>query len=140
MSTGGCTPPAPEHEPGGLSWYEVLGVDPAAGLGEVRAAYRDQARALHPDSRDPALPPAEADAALRLVNHAWSVLGDPQRREAYDQWLEDEWLQRDAPGDHRPEGEHFHAGPRFPWWIVALAVLLVIFVFTAYAGGPAAPR
>ena len=140
MSTGACTPPAPEHDPGGLSWYEVLGVDPSAGPVEVRGAYREQARALHPDSRDPALPPAEADAALRLVNQAWSVLGDPQRRAVYDEWLEDEWVQRDEPGRRGSEGEHFHAGPRFPWWIIALVVLLVIFVFTAYAGGPSAPQ
>ena len=30
-------------------------------------------------------------------------------------------------------------GRGFPWWIVVLAVLLVIFVFTAYAGAPAGP-
>ncbi|MBW3614984.1 MAG: J domain-containing protein [Actinobacteria bacterium] len=115
-----------------LSWYEVLGIDSDAGAAEIRAAYRDQARALHPDSRDPALPAAEADAALRLVNEAWSVLGDPQRRAAYD-----EWLQVGAPADTGPEAAQFHAAPRFPWWAVALVVLLVIFVFTAYAGGPA---
>ena len=119
-----------------MNHYQVLDVEPWATAEELRAAHRRAVRALHPDSRDAALPPAEADAALRLVNEAWAVLGDPARREAYDDALE--------IGGGRVDGEAWHDGAfhgrrGFPWWIVVLAVLLVIFVFTAYAGAPAGP-
>ncbi len=115
------------------SWYDVLGVAPASSIEEVRTAYRAQARALHPDTRDPGFPGAEADAALGLVRSAWAVLGDPDRRASYDEALE----QGSFDADEEPWRHGGPHGRRFPWWIVALAVLAVIFVFTAYAGGPA---
>jgi curved DNA-binding protein CbpA len=123
-----------------LNPYAVLGVAPSATDEELRAAWRAAVRALHPDSRDDDVPPAEADAALRLVNDAWSVVGDPDRRRAYDAGLElgperadaDQWWTTSS---------HAHATrvARFPLWMVVLAVLLAIFVFTAYAGAPAGP-
>ena len=121
-----------------MNLYDVLDVPAWASPDEVRAAHRRAVLALHPDTRDASLPAAEADAALRLVNQAWEVLGDPARRDAYDDALE--------VGGDRVDGEAWpersmvlHGRQGFPWWIVALAVLLVIFVFTAYAGAPAGP-
>lgn len=118
--------------PGLPDWYQILDVEPSASTDDIRAAYRRLARTLHPDSRDPALPSADADAALRLLNEAWSILGDDDRRAAYDEGLEET--------DQRADTESWsrHA-PRFPWWLVALAVLFLIFVFTAYAGDPTPP-
>ena len=120
------------------TWYEVLGVPPTAGTEELRAAFRANVRALHPDSRDPSLPPGDADAALRLVNAAWAVLGDSRRRAAYDAELARSAGvgALDGDGDHPDPALWAHTGPRFPWWLVILAVLVVIFVFTAYAGTP----
>jgi curved DNA-binding protein CbpA len=112
------------------SWYDVLGVPVGASLEELRAAHRAQVRALHPDTRDPDVPADDADAALRLVYQAWEVLGDARRREVYDESLEE--TVGSADGEVWLHG----AAPRFPWWIVVLAILLVIFVFTAYAGAP----
>ena len=118
-----------------MNWYEVLDVPRWATDEELRAAHRRAVRALHPDSRDADLPAAEADAALRLVNEAWEVLRDPARRDAYDDVLEIGGGRVDAEGwRDGPGGWHDRAG--FPWWIVVVAVLLVIFVFTAYAGAP----
>jgi curved DNA-binding protein CbpA len=113
------------------SWYDVLGVPPGASEESLRAAHRAQVRALHPDTRGPEVPAEDADAALRLVNEAWEVLGDPRRRDAYDESLEERRVSAD--------GETWIHGParRVPWWIVVLAILLAIFIFTAYAGAPA---
>ena len=118
-----------------MNWYEVLDVPMWASEEELRAAHRRAVLALHPDTRDASLPSAEADSALRLVNQAWEVLGDGARRRDYDDALE--------IGGGRVDGEGWRDGPSglhgrrgFPWWIVVLAVLLVIFVFTAYAGAP----
>lgn len=128
-----------------MNLYEVLDVAPSSSAAELRAAHRRAVRSLHPDSRDATLPAAEADAALRLVNEAWAVLGDPSRRGAYDDALEigggrvdgEGW--RDGPNGWEDDGHDPRSRPGFPWWVVVLAVLLVIFVFTAYAGAPAGP-
>lgn len=119
------------------SWYDVLGVAPDASPGELRARYREQVLALHPDTRAPDLHTADADAALRLVNEAWAVLGDPVRRADYDVGLEESPF---GAEEGTWDGARFHGRTQLPWWILVLAVLLVIFVFTAYAGAPVRPR
>ncbi len=62
-------------------YYQTLGVPRDAGADEIKKAYRRLARKYHPDVSK------EADAAARMaeVNEANAVLGDPQRRAAYDQ-------------------------------------------------------
>jgi curved DNA-binding protein CbpA len=115
-----------------VNLYDVLGVSSMATPAELREAHRRAVRSLHPDTRDPSFVAAEADVALRMVNEAWAVLGDPTRRSAYDEDLE--FGRADADGEAWLQAPH--GGARFPWWVVVLAVLLVIFVFTAYAGAP----
>ena len=61
------------------TFYEILGVSRHASAAELRRAYLEQARLLHPDTA------ADADErAMQAVNGAWAVLGDPARRRAYD--------------------------------------------------------
>ena len=83
-----------------LDPYDVLGVVPTASDDELRAAWRSAVRALHPDTRADDVPPAEADAALRLVNDAWSVLSDPDRRRAYDAGLKVAQVNALVPAAH----------------------------------------
>ncbi len=69
-----------------MSLYEVLGVAHDAPAAEIRRAYVRLARRHHPDffvGREPHLR-LEAEQRMRAVNQAWSVLGDPGRRQAYD--------------------------------------------------------
>jgi DnaJ domain len=63
--------------------YGVLGVGMHASETEVKAAWRDRAKANHPD-----LNPGDSGAADRMlaVNQAFEILGDPRLRAAYD-WL-----------------------------------------------------
>lgn len=65
--------------PGAGDPYKVLQVDSEAEDEVIAAAYRRLARKYHPDT-------AGADAAPRMaaINAAWEVLGDPQRRAAFD--------------------------------------------------------
>jgi hypothetical protein len=122
----------------------VLGVAAEASAEEVRAAYRARAQALHPDRRrrtDPA-----ADAEMAAVNDAWSTLRDPARRSAYDRSLGVAPHQAAAATGQAPRRPAHDPPPVLdappgclsplasvgPWMLV-LAVLAAIFVFTAYA-------
>lgn len=66
---------------GRVDYYEVLGVQPSANLARIRSAYRRLARRLHPD-----LNPNDllVEERYRLVQHAYEVLADPDRRAEYD--------------------------------------------------------
>lgn len=66
--------------------YTVLGVDPGSTPAQVGRAYRNLVRAHHPDTRPvgDTTHAAASDAALHQVLAAYAVLGDPQRRAAYD--------------------------------------------------------
>jgi hypothetical protein len=69
------------------NYYEVLGVTPTASLDQMRAAYRDKVRIIHPDSAIVASPTASLQMAQ--VVRAWSTLSDPLLRRAYDEELFD---------------------------------------------------
>ena len=57
--------------------YTVLGVERSADRTSIRRAYRIRAREAHPDF-------GGDEQAMARVNEAWRVLGDPERRAAYD--------------------------------------------------------
>ena len=61
-------------------YYRIIGLPPSASLAEVKAAYRKQAFALHPDRN----PSEEAHAAFRELQEAYEVLSEPDRRSDYD--------------------------------------------------------
>ncbi|MFW6171517.1 MAG: DnaJ domain-containing protein [Planctomycetota bacterium] len=63
------------------SYYEVLGVVPAASAEEIEGAFRALARKWHPD-----LCPNVQEAAehFKRVAEAYEVLGDPEKRRRYD--------------------------------------------------------
>lgn len=65
------------------TYYDVLGVAPHAGHDEIRRAYRGLAQRHHPDA-NPGRAAAGASAAMAEINAAWTVLGDEERRRAYD--------------------------------------------------------
>jgi Ca-activated chloride channel homolog len=68
------------------SYYDLLGLPKDAILEEIRRAYFEAARKIHPDvSPDP-----NASEKFIQIQKAYEILIDAQAREAYDQKLENE--------------------------------------------------
>ena len=90
--------------------YDHLGVSQEASHEEIKRAYHALARRHHPDAHAGADTAVLDEARRRMVviNGAWAVLGDPDRRRAYDAAVD-----RTRTGrEERGRGEE----PRYPEW------------------------
>lgn len=74
-------------------YYSVLGLARTATESEIKAAFREKARKLHPDvNRDD----PNAEERFKEVNEAYEVLSDAEKRRMYDRFGEDWQRYRDA--------------------------------------------
>ena len=102
----------------------MLGVGPSASGDEIRAAYRREARRLHPDSAGSA-----SSSEMARLNEAYRVLSDPGRRVMYDRsrapsptsthHSRPTGSPEDAPMPQMPVGP-----ARFPWRFVTVIALI----------------
>ncbi len=70
-----------------MNYYEELGLKPDASPAEIRQAYRNLARLLHPDRHpDPELRRL-AGGQMKRLNTIYETLSDPLRRRDYDTGL-----------------------------------------------------
>merc|ERR1719510_388461 len=61
-------------------YYKVLGINKKATEKEVKKAFREKAKLLHPDKNDS----PDAEQQFRELAEAYEVLSDPQKRKSYD--------------------------------------------------------
>jgi len=67
-----------------MDYYQILGVPRTSGAQEIKRAYRKLAVTYHPDKN----PSPQAENIFKEINEAYDVLGDPQKRRAYDMRFE----------------------------------------------------
>jgi len=77
------------------NYYAILNLDPDVTLNEIKSAYRKLARQYHPDMN-----PGDKSAEERFkdVVEAYDVLGDPEKREKYDELRQWQRKQRNRNG------------------------------------------
>ena len=76
-------------------YYKILGIERSATQAEVKSAYRKLARKFHPDINKE----EGAEAKFKEVGEAYEVLGDTEKRAAYEQ------LGKESGQDFRPPPE-----------------------------------
>lgn len=62
-------------------FYEILSVEKSASEGEIKKSYRKLAIKCHPDKN----PHPRSSEAFKILNKAWEVLSDPQKKRIFDQ-------------------------------------------------------
>ncbi|HEY9805642.1 MAG TPA: J domain-containing protein, partial [Candidatus Obscuribacterales bacterium] len=120
------------------NYYTLLGLHPSASPQQIRRAYRDLSKQLHPDTTT--LPPAIATAKFQQLNEAYATISNPERRANYDRKIGYSRLHvMQAPADlNRPaaQSRRFSSSayldptdrPLSPGEIFALFILGVTFV------------
>ncbi len=61
-------------------FYNTLGVSKSASQDEIKVAFRKLAHQYHPDK------PTGNEAKFKEINEAYQVVGDPEKRQKYDQF------------------------------------------------------
>jgi hypothetical protein len=86
------------------SLYEILGVSPFASRDAIIRAYRRLARKYHPDiNKSP-----DAEERMKEINRAYDVLGDKEKRWAYDR---DRKIVKQHPICHEGTWQYSHQTP-----------------------------
>lgn len=99
-------------------YYAVLQVSPDAEMEVIQAAYRRLAAKYHPD----VAPSPGAVERMKLLNAAYEVLSNPQKREAYDRYRAGRQRQgHPAPGAPLRR--------QHSWWLLPVAVVIVALAF-----------
>jgi len=77
-----------------IDYYKVMGIPKDTPQKDIRTAYRKRSKQFHPDLHpdDP-----KAKAKFQMLNEAYEVLNDPEKRAKYDQYGEN-WKQAEQFG------------------------------------------
>lgn len=87
-------------------YYKILGVDKKASQEEIKKAYRKLAVQYHPDKNQGN---KQAEEKFKLINEAYEVLSDPEKRKKYDE-LGENWNRYGQQGQSQPGGGYHYEG------------------------------
>ena len=62
-----------------MSYYSILNLESNCSTDQIKQAYKDKARKLHPDKN-----PNTSDEQFKLISKAYSILVNPKLRKEYD--------------------------------------------------------
>jgi molecular chaperone DnaJ len=119
--------------------YQVLGVSVGASTDEIRRAYRERMRAVHPDIN---VNSANESQRMTELNIAWKTLSSPQLRRAYDASVFVSNSSFVNSGLRNSEPVISYAPARFPWrgMVIACVVGAVLVLIGHAMTSPSAPR
>jgi len=119
--------------------YQVLGVSVGASADEIRRAYRERMRAVHPDIN---VNSANESQRMTELNIAWKTLSNPQLRRAYDASVFVSNSSFVSNGLRNSEPVISYAPARFPWRGMTIACVVgAVLVLIGHAmTSPSAPR
>ena len=85
------------------NFYEILGIDKNASHGDIKQAYYREIKKYHPDTYSGISEEKkkELNARAALINEAYSVLSDPDKRRQYDYFL------KTSAAGEMPENDFF---------------------------------
>jgi hypothetical protein len=114
-----------------MDYYEELGVPRAAPAEDIRRAWRNLARLLHPDQHQDEKLRFLAETQMKRLNEVCAVLTDPIERLRYDRALD---------GIPPPQRLRLWADPQRRWMLATVLALCAIAVVAALYPGPARSR
>lgn len=117
--------------------YDNLQVAQSASAEVIRAAYRQLAQQWHPDKHQGDR--ARAGNVMRLINQAYEVLSDPEKRRQHDDWIAEQIRVDKSANEGRPKLEAAEPTPMDPWPSAltrhaSMGVLIVLGSCVAIAG------
>jgi curved DNA-binding protein CbpA len=68
-----------------VNYYDLLGIEPKAGPQEIKQAYLNKVKEWHPDKNPDRS--EKAEEKTKILNQAYHILGDAERRKNYDRML-----------------------------------------------------
>ena len=119
--------------------YQVLGVSAGASTDEIRRAYRERMRAIHPDVNEKL---ANDSQQMTEINLAWKTLSSPHLRRAYDASVLVSNSSFASTGFRNSDPVISYTPARFPWrGMIIATVIAAVLVLIAHAfTSPGVPR
>lgn len=85
-------------------YYAILGLQRGASTREIKRAYKKLVRKWHPDLHPDDL---ACRTQIQMINEAYEVLSDPEKRQAYDRQVARRGIAEDrGAGLHSAHHEH----------------------------------
>ena len=119
--------------------YQVLGVSAGASTDDIRRAYRERMRAIHPDVNEKS---ANDSQRMTEINLAWKTLSSPQLRRAYDASVFVSNSSFVGTGFRNSEPVISYTPARFPWrgMLIATVIAAVLVLISHALTSPSEPR